>query len=109
MDDKFKFSYLDERYKITGDQFKNVLLFLSIFSDNYEKLYNMAPDYIIEKYIKYIGDPSLINNIYEQTSGIHKVLFNKFILKYFIRWGDAEYVDYFINSNINTDNFINDV
>jgi hypothetical protein len=109
IEDKYSFNYLGERYKISGNQFKNILLFLSIFSNDYEKLYNMSPDYIIEKYIKYIGDPCLIKDEKMGQSGIHKVLFNRFILKYFRRWANVDHADFFINSNISTDNFINDV
>jgi len=103
-----EFEYLNIKYKITDNQFKNILAFLSIFSD-LEKLYNTSPEYILEKFNMYIGGLKYINNNIEFTNGIHPVLEKRFIEEYYKRWGNIDKWDFYIESNLTTNELLNDV
>lgn len=104
------FNYLKVRYDMTGTQFENLIGFLTvILNEDVMKLAHMAPDYIVEKFSRYIGDPSnIISTDKTKYGGIHEVLRRDFLVKYYKVWGTAEGWDFFINSEINTDDFIND-
>ena len=102
------FNYLNNRYKITGVQFKNLLAFLSIMSNDYEYLYNLSPEYILEKFYMYIGNPINILNNNNYENGLHQLIKTKFINKYYERWGNIDELEFFINSSVTTNNFIND-
>ncbi len=62
------------RNKLSSDchqmkQFQNLLRFLIIFVDD-RRILKLSPDYLIEKFSKYIGAPSEINDWYNQGLNI---------------------------------------
>lgn len=74
----------EKDYTLTNIQFFNILTFIVIFSNSYEIL-TESPDYIIEKYKRYIGDPSLVTKTPE--GGLHEILITNLIEPYKKRWG----------------------
>ena len=74
----------DKTHKITEIQFFNILSFIVIFSNSYD-IITESPDYILEKYERYLGDPSLITKTSE--GGLHKILVDELIEPYKKRWG----------------------
>lgn len=105
-----KFEYLKGRYEMTGTQFENLIGFLTvILNEDIMLLAKMSPDYIVEKFAKYIGDPSkIISENRTLYGGMHAILRRDFFDKYYKVWGHADGWEFFINSPINTDDLIED-
>ena len=72
---------------VTNNQFLNVLAFMVVlYNGDCTKLAMLSPDYILEKYEMYIGDPSKINKHSAHIGGMHAILRNKFFEKYIKYW-----------------------
>ena len=74
----------DEPEKMTRVQFDNILRFSSLFCGI--EILEKSPDYIIEKFNRFIGNETVVNNE-PKTGGIHRVIENGIIEKYYERWG----------------------
>ena len=74
--------------KITYNQFCNLLVFISIISNNY-KILEYDPTYIIEKYERYLGDPKNIKNNKEWNTGIHTLIKKEIIEPYLKKWNTS--------------------
>lgn len=71
---------------LTYNQFCNLLAFNVILS-NSKYILELDPDYLIEKYERYIGDPEQIVDKDEwKYGGIHEVLRKEIIEPYFEKW-----------------------
>lgn len=104
------YNYLKSRYNMTGTQFENLIGFLTvILNEDVMKLASMSPDYICEKFYRYIGDPNtIITTDKTKYGGIHEVLRRDFLEKYYNVWGNSDGWEFFINSEISTEDFIED-
>lgn len=104
------YQYLNIRFKITGEQFKNLIGFLTvILNEDVMKLATMSPDYIVEKFQRFLGDPSkIINEDVSEFGGIHAILRRDFLTKYYKIWGHADGWEFMAESEINTNNLIDD-
>jgi hypothetical protein len=72
---------------VTNNQFLNVLAFVTtLYNDDCMKLAMLSPEYILEKYERYIGDPSKINKNFAHISGMHEILRSKFFEQYKKYW-----------------------
>ena len=69
---------------VTKTQFINIMSFLSIFCIN-SVLIKASPDYILEKYSRFIGLPEDVKN-WDNPGAIHPVLMEGFIHKYIELW-----------------------
>ena len=56
-----------------------------IFANNYD-IINQSPDYVIEKFERYIGNPENILPRDEYTTGVHHTLVKEIIEPYFVKW-----------------------
>lgn len=83
------FSYLQNKgYDISNNQFQNLLAFLAIlFNEDVHLLYKTSPDYICEKFYRYIGNVNNIKDTYDYKWGVHPILQKDFVNKYYQRWG----------------------
>lgn len=83
------FSYLENKgYRITTVQFQNLLAFLAIMhGDTVMNLVTVSPDYICEKYERYVGPVDLINTKDDYQWGLHPTVRSLFINAYHQRWG----------------------
>jgi len=75
----------EKKYDITYNQFCNILAFIVIFANNYDVI-NQSPDYIIEKYARYIGNPEEVKASSEYKVGVHHTLVTELIEPYCERW-----------------------
>lgn len=75
---------MDEK-EITHSQFCNILAFVVVFTNNYDIL-NQSPDYVIEKFERYIGNPENILASDEYKTGVHHSLVKELIEPYFEKW-----------------------
>lgn len=84
-----EYSYLERLgYNITLNQFKNLLAFLTIIlNEEVIVLVDRSPDYILEKFYRYVGSDFGIRDSNDHLWGVHLVLYEQFILKYHDRWG----------------------
>jgi hypothetical protein len=73
--------------QVTLNQFKNILAFTALMSHS-KYIHELSPDYIVDKYTRYIGDPTQIKDTVEHHSGLHAVLKREVIDAYFEIWGD---------------------
>jgi hypothetical protein len=72
---------------VTNSQFLNVLAFMTVlYNEDCVKLAMLSPEYILEKYEYYIGDPSTINKHYAHITGMHEILRSKFFEQYKKYW-----------------------
>lgn len=74
-----------KEYEITHNQFCNILAFIVIFANNYDVI-NQSPDYVIEKYARYIGNPEEVKASSEYKKGVHVTLKKALIEPYSKRW-----------------------
>lgn len=70
--------------KITKEQFINLLRFIAIFGYK-EEILKESPDYILEKFSRFIGTPSDIND-WNNPGGIHVILEGMIVDKYMSKW-----------------------
>jgi hypothetical protein len=70
---------------ITLNQFNNILAFLAIIVPN-EQILTCSPDYIIEKFERYIGDVKMIHDSGNHKVGMHPNLRKQIIDAYHARW-----------------------
>jgi hypothetical protein len=68
---------------LTEKQFLNILAFLSLFGDA-KKILGQSPDYILEKFHRYIGFSSFVFE--ENVSGIHPILYQGVVQRYMDTW-----------------------
>ena len=77
---------MNKELVISLDQFNNILAFISLFVED-DRIMLYDPDYIIEKYERYIGgDIQKINNDKSYLKGMHPVLKEKIFDKYHEKW-----------------------
>ena len=75
-------------YGITINQFKNLLAFLSIILNEHSLiLINQSPDYILEKFSRYIGPAQNIFDSDDHKWGVHPTLYRTTIERYHEKWG----------------------
>jgi hypothetical protein len=72
--------------KVTKNQFDNILAFVAIMGHS-KYVLELSPDYIIDKYERYIGDPKLVTDSVDSLSGLHPVLREEIIEQYYRIWG----------------------
>jgi hypothetical protein len=71
--------------KVTLNQFNNILAIISLLSSSKGIIEN-DPNYIIDKFEKYIGDVSMIKDDCSHLSGLHPVLRREVIDPYHEKW-----------------------
>ena len=75
-------------YGVTINQFKNLLAFLSIILNEHSLiLIDQSPDYILEKFSRYIGPAQSILDTNDHQRGAHPVLYAQVIERYHGKWG----------------------
>jgi iron-sulfur cluster repair protein YtfE (RIC family) len=74
--------------KVTLNQFNNILAFIALMGTN-KYVLELNPDYIIDKYERYIGDPSKVSDDIEHFSGLHPVLREQIIDSYHQIWRES--------------------
>ena len=72
-------------YHITFGQFQSILAFISLMSPS-NRILDHTPDYIVEKFSLYCGDPGRIPQLDNPTVGVHAVLVEDLLNKYMAHW-----------------------
>lgn len=81
---------MEKRNKPTKTQFDNILRFACLFAEDVDSILGKSPDYILEKFWRYIGDPAGVVDFPQK--GLNAVLEKKLVKAYYDEWGDS-YVD----------------
>ena len=109
MKPKKDYNYLNNRYTITENQFKNLITFLVVLlNEDVHVLATMSPDYMLEKFSRYICKSSDILDNENHLSGAHEILYRDFIKKYHKFWGKFNTWEHFVEAPLSTTNFIDD-
>ena len=81
------YEYLKNNYNITEDQFKNLLCFLIIITNEHSRiLLGLSPDYILDKYHRYVNNIASIQNSNDYNWGTHPML-HEITKEYHEKWG----------------------
>lgn len=70
---------------VTLNQFYNILFFIAITREA-DTILNQSPIYILEKYERYIGDPSKVKDDDYYLTGIHPILKKALMEDYTQKW-----------------------
>lgn len=76
---------MEKEKRVTITQFKNILATITLLS-NSSYILELSPDYIIEKYERYLTPANLVKTTPEWKTGSHQLLKDKIIEPYFRKW-----------------------